>query len=82
MKLSQLIHAMYKHDTIIVNAYGNHLPIDKKRIYRGEVKGIYKDNPINKCHVKFIAAVQDAMVVEIAVDERKDKFAPSAPKNL
>ena len=72
MKLSQLIHAMDKYDTIIVNAYGKHLPINKKRIYKGEVRGIYKDNPINKCHVKFIAAVNDEMLVEIAVDERSE----------
>ena len=71
MKLSQLIHAMDRHDTIIVNAYDKNLPMNKKAIYYGEVRGIYKDNPINKCHVKFVAAMQDELLVEIAVDERR-----------
>ena len=73
MKLSQLIHAMDRYDTIIVNAFNKDLPLNKNRLYKGLVKDIYKDNPINKCHVKFVTAVQDELLVEIAVDERRAK---------
>lgn len=72
MKLSQLIHAMDRYDTINVMDAKSSVPLNKKCIYSGEVKGIFKDNPINKCHVKFVAAVHDELVVEVVLPESED----------
>lgn len=52
MKVSQLIHAMDRDDSIV-----------KMNLYSGTVRGIYKDNPINKMHIKSICADDDVILV-------------------
>lgn len=61
MRVSQLIHAMDRDDLIIVND-GNKR-IANMQVYRGEVRGIKKDNPINRYYVHNIFADGDTIVV-------------------
>lgn len=61
MRLSQLIHAMERDDEIIIDHYDK--PIEKMNLYRGTVRGIKKDNPINKMHVSSICADNDVILV-------------------
>lgn len=61
MRVSQLIHAMDKDDLIIVND-GNK-KITDMQVYSGEVRGIKKDNPINRYYVHNIFADGDTIVV-------------------
>ena len=61
MRVSQLIHAMDRDDVIIVND-GNK-KINNMEVYRGEVRGIKKDNPINRYYVHHIFADDDTIVV-------------------
>lgn len=61
MRVSQLIHAMDKDDLIIIND-GNK-KITELEVYRGEVRGIKKDDPINRYHVHHIFADGDTIVV-------------------
>lgn len=68
MKLSQLIYIMDKDDDIIVNTRKN-VPIDKKCLYHGTVRGIHKDDPINKAHVSFLMTLDNAILVEISPRE-------------
>jgi hypothetical protein len=68
MRVSQLIHAMDRDDHIIVND-GNKR-ITNMCVYRGEVRGIKKDNPINRYYVHHIFADGDTIVV-LAEDQRK-----------
>lgn len=71
MKLSQLIHAMDRDDKIIVNTCKN-VPINKKCLYQGKVRGIYKDSPLNKGYIRFLMASDDMIIVEISLDGRKN----------
>lgn len=68
MKLSQLLHAMDRDDVIIVNE--EEQPIDETCLYRGEVKGIKRDSPLNKYHITKLFAFDD-MVVVFTVEPRK-----------
>lgn len=61
MRVSQLIHAMDRDDLIIIND-GNK-KIDCMEVYNGEVRGIKKDDPINRYHVHHIFADGDTIVV-------------------
>ena len=61
MRVSQLIHAMDRDDLIIVND-GNK-KINCIEVYNGEVRGIKKDDPINRYHVHNIFADGDTIVV-------------------
>ena len=61
MRLSQLIHKMDKDDLIIV--YDGNKKIDCMEVYNGEVRGIKKDDPINRHHVYNIFADGDTIVV-------------------
>ena len=61
MKISQLLHAMDKDDEVIIDDFNNH--IDNMTVYNGVVRGIQKDNPINKMHVISIAALGDVFYV-------------------
>lgn len=61
MKLSQLIHAMDREDVIIVNDEGQ--PVDETCLYRGEVRGIKRDDPLNKRHITKLFAFDDMVVV-------------------
>lgn len=69
MRLSQLIHAMDRDDDICVSDYG--APIDKCLLYDGIVRGIKKDNEINKMHVVNVTASDD--VVCVLVSRRKEQ---------
>lgn len=69
MRLSQLIHAMDRDDDITVSDYG--APIDKCLLYDGIVRGIKKDNEINKMHVVNVTASAD--VVCVLVSRRKEQ---------
>ncbi len=68
MKLSQLIHAMDRDETIIVNTCRD-VPYPDKNLYTGTVRGIHKDSPLNKGHVKFLMAVDNNVLVEISLKE-------------
>ncbi len=61
MKISQLLHAMDREDNIIINDEEEN--IDKNRLYCGNVRGIYRDSPINKYHITKIFAYGDVIVV-------------------
>lgn len=69
MRLSQLIHAMDRDDDIFVSDYG--APIDKAVLYEGIVRGIKKDNEINKMHVVNVTASDDTVCV--LVSKRKEQ---------
>ena len=68
MKLSQLIHAMDRDETIIVNTCRD-VPLPTKNLYTGTVRGIHKDSPLNKGHVKFLMAMDNSILVEIFLKE-------------
>lgn len=61
MKISQLLHKMDKDDEIIINDESK--PINKMQIYRGSVRGIKRDDPINRMHVNHCFACDDTIVV-------------------
>ena len=61
MRVSQLLHTMDKDDLIIIDDYN--APIDKMTLYKGTVRGIVRDNPINKMHVESICAANDTILV-------------------
>ena len=69
MKVSQLLHAMDKDDEIIIDD-GNKR-ISNITIYKGTVRGIKRDSPINKMHVHHIFACDNVMVV--LAEESKTK---------
>lgn len=69
MRLSQLIHAMDRDDYIFVSDYD--APIDKSMLYDGIVRGIKKDNEINKMHVVNVTASDDTVCV--LVNRRKEQ---------
>ena len=61
MKISQLTKVMDKDDEIIIDD-GNK-KIDRNRVYRGTVRGIKRDNPINKMHVVVIYPYDNKLLV-------------------
>ena len=79
MRVSQLIHAMDRDDLIIVND-GNKR-ITNMCVYSGEVRGIKKDDPINRYHIHHIFADGDTIVV-LAEDREiyLKKHTKGAPK--
>ena len=68
MRVSQLIHAMDRDDLIVVND-GNKR-IANMQVYSGTVRGIKKDNPINRYYIHNIFADGDTIVV-LAEDQRE-----------
>ena len=72
MKVSQLLHAMDKDDDIIIE--NENKRIDRMTIYKGEVKGIKRDNPVNRMHVENVLACDNVMVV--LVNGESDKRSP------
>lgn len=68
MEVSQLIHAMDRDDEIVIDDYD--APFDNMTIYKGAVRGIKKDNPINKMHIERVLAANDTIFV-LAVKQRK-----------
>lgn len=68
MRVSQLIHAIDRDALIVVND-GNKR-IANMQVYSGEVRGIKKDNPINRYYVHNIFADGDTIVV-LAEEKRE-----------
>lgn len=69
MKVSQLLHAMDKDDLIVIDDYDK--PIDKMTLYKGNVRGIKRDNPINKMHILSICADDDTILVLVVKPKLK-----------
>ena len=69
MRISQLIHKMDKDEEIIINDESK--PINKMQLYRGSVRGIKRDDPINRMHVNRCFACDNIMVV--LVGERSNR---------
>jgi len=65
MKVSQLIHAMDRDEEIVIDDYDA-----KMTIYEGAVRGIKKDNPVNKMHIESIAA-RNYTIIVLAVKQRE-----------
>lgn len=61
MKVSQLLHVMDKDDDIIIEDESKR--IDRMTIYKGEVRGIKRDDPINRMHVDHVFACDNTMFV-------------------
>lgn len=61
MKISQLLHSMDKDDEIIIN--DEYKPINRMQIFRGKVRDIKRDDPVNRLHVNLCFACDDTMVV-------------------
>ena len=70
MRVSQLLYAMDRDDVVIVNEEGQ--PIDETCLYRGEVRGIKRDSPLNKYHITKLFAFDD-MVVVFAVEPKNKR---------
>ena len=79
MKVSQLLHAMDREDDIIIEN-GNER-IDRMTIYKGEVKGIKRDNPVNRMHVEHVFACDNVMVV-LVNGESKRHFSPEEVRKM
>lgn len=61
MKVSQLLHATDRNEMIVI--YDFDKPIDQMTVYQGAVRGIKKDNPINKMHIESVCAADDRILV-------------------
>ena len=68
MKLSQLLKVMDKDDDITIYDYNK--PTNNEPIFCGNIRKIYKDNPLNKCHIKYLIPCDNRILVEISLDER------------
>lgn len=80
MRVSQLIHVMDKDDLIIVEDGSKR--VTNMRVFKGKVRWIKKDNPINRYHVHHILADGDTIVV-LAENQRaqtKGSGSMNAPK--
>ena len=69
MKLSQLTRLMDKDDEIIIN--DDSKSVLSQRLYAGLVRGINRDNPINKYPITNIFGCDNAIVVFV-VEPRKE----------
>lgn len=70
MKLSQLLKVMDKDDDIIIYEYEK--SIINKPIFRGNVKNIHKESPLNKGHIKYLLPCNNRILVEISLAERSE----------
>ena len=68
MRLSQLLHVMDKDDVIVVDDYDR--PIDNMTLYEGNVRGIKRDDPINRMHVSSVCASHDKILVLVERSQR------------
>ena len=71
MKLSQLLHKMERDARIIVE--DTSLPIDRMRVYEGEVRRIKRDAEINSFYVEHVLVVGNVLVVLAGKPNRKEK---------
>ena len=70
MKVSQLLHAMDKDDLIVIDDYDK--PIDKMNVYKGTVREIKRDSPVNQMHISSICADNDTiLVLAVKAKERR-----------
>jgi hypothetical protein len=69
MRVSQILHAMDKDELIVINDYNE--PIDKMTLYHGTVRGIKRDDPINKMHILNVCADDDTILVLVQKPEMK-----------
>ena len=79
MKVSQLLHAMDREDDIIIGN-GNER-IDRMTIYKGEVRGIKRDDPVNRMHVEHVFACDNVMVVLVNGESEKH-FSPEEVRKM
>ena len=61
MRVSQLTNVMEKKETICI--CDARKPITEIELYNGYVKGIKRDDPINKMHVDAVTACEGQIVV-------------------
>ena len=71
MKLSQLLHKMERDARIIVE--DTSLPIDRMRVYEGEVRGIKRDDALNGYYVENVLVDGNVLVVLAGKPNRKEK---------
>jgi hypothetical protein len=69
MRVSQLTKVMPDNHYIVI--IDTNAPIGKERLYGGEVRGIKRDDPINKMHISCIFSDDDKII--IAVERAKTK---------
>lgn len=69
MKVSQLLKVMDKDDKIFIDHEAK--PITKNRIYQGLVRGIKRDDPINKMHVSVIYPCDNNLLILVAEPSKK-----------
>lgn len=69
MKVSQLLHAMDRDEEIIIE--DEKRSINRMRLYEGKVRGIKRDDPINRMHVSRVIACDDTMVVLVGKGEER-----------
>ena len=69
MRVSQLLHVMYKDDLIVIDD-GNK-KIDRNRVYSGTVRGIKRDDPVNKMHVVAIYPYDNKLLVLAETSKKK-----------
>ena len=70
MRVSQLLYVMEKDDTVIIDDAEER--IDRMRIYDGPVRGIKRDDLINRMHVHAICADDDQIKILAATPKRGD----------
>ena len=57
----------------IITLIDREAPIDENRLYRGAVRGIYRDNPLNKYHITKIFAFDDEIIVSVVEPKRSKR---------
>lgn len=63
MRLSQLTRRMDRRDEIQVCLLGE--PIDRNVAYSGAVRGIGRDDPLNRMSVNHVCACEDVLLIEV-----------------
>lgn len=71
MRLSQLTKVMNRNDRITVMLSA--APVDQMCLYDGMIRGIYRDNPINRGHITTLLAYDNVVIVEIKLAEGEGK---------
>ena len=57
MRVSQVLHVMCRDDNVQI--FDSHRPIDRDILYEGTVRGVHRDSPFNKLHVRTLMASCD-----------------------
>lgn len=69
MRVSQLLKAIDKDELVVISDYD--APIDKMTLYKGSVRGIKKDNPINRMHIASVCADDDTILMLVTKPKMK-----------